>query len=72
MALKTFNIDEVVYAKFSKACKENGISMSRQVQFFMQSMVEDEPRLKKSYIRRLEKLRKGPFIRVDDFSKRYG
>jgi len=71
MALKTFNVDEVVYKKFSLACKENGMSMSKQVEFFMRSMIGEE-KVKASYIRKLEKLRKGPFVRVDNFSDFYG
>lgn len=35
MALKTFNIDEEVYSKYSKHCKEQGISMSKQVERFI-------------------------------------
>ena len=72
MALKTFNIQEGVYAAFSKRCRENGISMSKQVEFFMKSMIEEEPKVRKEYLEKLERIRKGPFIRVDDFSKRYG
>jgi hypothetical protein len=72
MALKTFNITEDVYAQFSKKCKENGISMSKQVEFFMRSMVEEEPKLRKDYIERIERARKGPFIHVKSFSERYG
>jgi hypothetical protein len=71
MVLKTFNITEEVYAQFSKRCKENGISMSKQVEFFMRSMVEEEPEVRKSYLKKLEQIRKGPFIRIKDFSERY-
>jgi hypothetical protein len=72
MALKTFNIEDSVYKKFSSVCKGQGISMSKQVEFFMRSMVEKEPELKEEYVKRIEELRKGPFIRVDNFAKRYG
>jgi antitoxin component of RelBE/YafQ-DinJ toxin-antitoxin module len=71
MALKTFNVDDAVYRKFSAACRENGMSMSKQIEFFMRSMVGEE-RVKASYIRKLEKLRKGPFVRIDNFSEFYG
>ena len=40
MALKTFNIDEKVYAEFSKHSKRNGISMSRQVENFLKQEIE--------------------------------
>jgi hypothetical protein len=40
MALKTFNIDEKVYAEFSKHCKKNGISMSRRVENFIKEEME--------------------------------
>lgn len=71
MALKTFNIQEEVYRRFSQRCRENGISMSKQVEFFMQSMVE-EPKIRKEYAEKLERIRKGPFIRAKSFSDRYG
>ena len=72
MALKTFNIQEEVYKKFSRFCKENGISMSKQVTFFMESMVENEPKAKEEYLKKLEKIRTGKFIKVKNFADRYG
>jgi antitoxin component of RelBE/YafQ-DinJ toxin-antitoxin module len=72
MVVKAFNVDEDVYRKFSEYCKDNGISMSKQVNTFMESQIEEEPKVREDYLRKLEKLRKGPFIRVDDFKKRYG
>lgn len=71
MVLKTFNVDEVTYNKFSNFCKTNGISMSKQVQIFMAAQLEDEPEAKKEYIERLDKIRKGKFVRIDNFAKRY-
>jgi len=71
MAIKTFNVDENIYSKFSSFCKEHGISMSRQVQLFMESQVEEEPEAKKEYLEKLERLRKGKFIRVKSFTERY-
>ncbi len=72
MALKTFNIEEGVYRKFSDICKGNGMSMSKQVEFFMKSVVEEEPEVKKEYLQKLERIRKGKFIRVHNFAGRYG
>ncbi len=72
MVLKTFNVDEVIYSKFSNFCKTNGISMSKQVQIFMEAQLEDEPEARKEYIERLDKIRKGKFVRIDNFAKRYG
>jgi len=72
MALKTFNLDELIYRKFSGFCRENGISMSKQVEMFMASQTEEEPKVRADYLRRLEKIRKGKFIEVNSFAKRYG
>jgi len=72
MVLKTFNVEEAVYKKFSSFCKTNGISMSKQVDFFMRSFIE--PKAKKEYLDKLNEIRKGKFIRigtVEDFKKRY-
>jgi hypothetical protein len=71
MALKTFNVDEGVYAKYMKTCKEHGISMSKQVETFMRAQTEEEPKVREEYLQRLEAIRKGKFIRVDDFAQRY-
>lgn len=71
MALKTFNVEEAVYKRFSDFCKGHGVSMSKQVELFMQSMVEEEPEAKREYLQKLERIRKGRFIRVDSFSERY-
>ena len=72
MVLKTFNVEEVVYRKFSDFCKGHGVSMSKQVELFMESMVEEEPEAKKEYLQKLERIRKGKFMRVDNFASRYG
>ena len=68
MALKTFNIDEEVHRRFSKFCKEHGISMSKQIEIFMESQVAEEPEAKKEYLERLERIRKGKFIKVESFA----
>jgi len=72
MALKTFNVGEAVYKKFSAFCKGHGVSMSKQVEMFMESMIEEEPEAKQEYLRKLERIRKGKFIRVSNFANRYG
>jgi len=72
MVLKTFNVQEDVYLRFSNFCKEHGISMSKQVEIFMESMIEEEPEAKKEYLEKLERIRKGGFMRVDSFAERYG
>ena len=72
MAIKSFNIDQDVYARFSGFCRENGISMSKQVETFMASQVEEEPKARADYLRKLDRLGKGKFISVNSFAKRYG
>ncbi len=72
MVLKTFNVQETVYDKFSHFCKEHGISMSKQVEFFMESMVAEEPEAKEEYLKKLERIRKGKFIPLKSFAERYG
>ncbi len=72
MVLKTFNVQEMVYNKFSHFCKEHGISMSKQVEFFMESFIAKEPKAKKEYLEKLERVRNGKFIRVKSFAERYG
>ena len=72
MVLKTFNVQELVYNKFSHFCKEQGISMSKQIERFMESFIAKEPEAKKEYLEKLDRIRKGNFIRVTNFAKRYG
>lgn len=72
MVLKTFNVEEAVYKKFSDFCKGHGVSMSKQVELFMESMLEEEPEAKKEYLEKLERIRQGRFIRVKSFADRYG
>ncbi len=38
----------------------------------MESMVEDEPKAKQEYLKKLEKIRKGNFVPVKSFTERYG
>ncbi len=72
MVLKTFNLDEETYKKFSEFCKENGFSMSKQVNFFIESQITEEPKVRKEYLEKLERIRKGKFIKfssVEDLDK---
>ena len=71
MVLKTFNVEEETYKNFSKFCKELGISMSKQIEMFMEAFIKEEPIAKKEYLEKLDKLRKGKFIRVDTFAKEF-
>ena len=71
MVLKTFSIQEEVFDKFSTYCKDRGMNMSKQVEIFMGSIAEEEPIAKKKYLERLNKIRKGKFIRVKNFADRY-
>ncbi len=71
MVLKTFNLDDETYKKFSEFCKENGISMSKQVNFFIQSQMAEEPKVREEYLKKLERIRGGKFVKVTDFKKRY-
>jgi antitoxin component of RelBE/YafQ-DinJ toxin-antitoxin module len=72
MAIRTFNVDDAVYLKFSRICKEQGLSMSRQIDMFIKSFVEEEPKARAEYLEKLRKIRSGKFIKVENFGKRYG
>jgi hypothetical protein len=72
MTLKTFNVRPEVYSKFSSFCKEHGISMSKQIELFMQAQMTEEPKAKKEYLKKLDRLRKGNFVAVKDFAKEFG
>ena len=72
MVLKTFSVQEAVYDRFSRFCKEHGMSMSKQVEFFMEYMVEEEPEAKEEYLKKLSRIRKGKFISVKSFAEKYG
>ena len=71
MVLKTFSVQEEVYHKFSSFCKDRGMSMSKQVEMFMESIVQDEPEAKKEYLEKLDRIRNGRFIHVKSFAERY-
>ena len=71
MVLKTFNLDEGGYKKFSEFCKANGISMSKQVNIFINAQISEEPKVREEYLDKLDKIRKGKFVKVKDFKKRY-
>ncbi|MBU1201160.1 MAG: hypothetical protein KJ583_01630 [Nanoarchaeota archaeon] len=75
MSIKSFNVEEETYKKFSEYCKGSGLSMSKQIDFFMKSVVEEEPEARKEYLDKLNKIRKEKSIHIgglDAFKKRYG
>lgn len=69
MVLKTFNLDEETYKKFSEFCKENGFSMSKQVNFFIKAQMAEEPKVREEYLKKLDKIRRGKFIRVGNLNE---
>jgi len=74
MALKTFNVESETYRKFSEFCRGSGLSMSKQIEFFMRSIVEDDPETKRSYLEKLDNIRKQKSISIGNivgFKKRY-
>lgn len=75
MVLKTFNVQAEVYAKFSECCRATGLSMSKQIERFMERFIQEEPVARKEYLEKLDRIRKGKFTRVgtiEDFRKLYG
>lgn len=74
MVIKTFNLEEDAYEKFSDFCKENGLSMSKQVNIFIKAQIETKPKVREEYLRKLEAIRRERFIKIgsiDNFKKRY-
>jgi len=74
MVLKTFNVEENPYEKYAQFCKENGISMSNQINTFIKAQIETEPKIREEYLKKLDAIRKGNFIKIgshEDFKKRY-
>lgn len=72
MVLKTFNLEEEAYRKFSEFCKGHGLSMSKQINIFIQSQMEEEPKVKEEYLKKLELIQKGKYHRftsVDELRK---
>lgn len=51
MALKTFNLDEDMYKKYSIHCKKEGISMSKQIDRFISDEVSRIQSVKTSSIK---------------------
>jgi len=56
--LKTFNIDEKVYKKFSEFCKNKGISMSKQVEIFMKAQMSEKQEERDEHLKNLETTKK--------------
>jgi len=73
MVLKTFNLDEETHRKFSKFCKEHGLSMSKQINIFINSQIEEEPKVREEYLKKLERIRKQgnyhKYASFEDFEK---
>lgn len=65
MVIKTFNVNEESYSKFSSYCKQFGLSMSKQIDMFMRSQIEEKPKVREEYLKKLDSIRKGKFIKVD-------
>jgi len=64
MVLKTFNLEDETYRKFSEFCRENGLSMSKQVDTFIKAQIEESPKVREEYLQKREAIRKGRCIKV--------
>lgn len=74
MVIKTFNVEENTYNKFAEFCREHGLSMSKQIDIFIKSQIETKPQIRGEYLKKLDAIRKGRFVKVgtaEDFNKRY-
>lgn len=75
MVLKTFNLDSEVYDKFSQFCKAHGISMSKQINIFINSQIAEEPKVRGEYLKKLTNIRKRgtykEYHSFGDFEKRF-
>lgn len=69
MVLKTFNVQEGVHRKFSNFCKERGMSMSKQIEWFMESMVTQDKKVKKEYLEKLERIKKEKYHKFNSISE---
>jgi hypothetical protein len=69
MAIKTFNVDEDAYRKFSQFCRENGLSMSKQIEIFIKSQLEEEPKIREEYLKKLDRIRKGKYIKFSSIEE---
>ena len=58
MAIKTFNIDEKVYKKFSEFCKNKGISMSKQVETFIRAQMSEKSEEREGHLKNLDMTKK--------------
>jgi len=75
MSIKSFNVEDNTYKRFSEYCKESGLSMSKQIDFFMKSVVEEEPKVRKEYLDKINRIRQEKSIHIgglEAFKKRYG
>ena len=75
MVIKSFNVESETYEKFSLYCKKAGLSMSKQIDFFMKSVVGNNKKIRDEYAEKLDNIRKQESIRVgavSDFKKKYG
>ena len=74
MALKTFNIDEIVYKNYSKHCKNRGISMSKQIENFLKEEVgkiTSLPNNKNKKFQKIEKISKNSCGLIEHHLKKY-
>jgi len=74
MVIKTFNLEEDVYKKFADFCKENGLSMSKQINIFIKAQIEIEPKVREEYLQKLDIIRKGRFTKIgniENFKNKY-
>ena len=64
MSVKSFSISDDVYEKYSSECKRLGLNMSKQIENFMKSRLEEEFAVREEYLETIEKIRKEKFKKL--------
>jgi len=69
MVVRSFNVAEDVYGRFMAFCRARGVSMSKQIEMFMQAQISDEPEVKQEYLEKLEQIRKGKYLKFSSLDE---
>ncbi|KYC53699.1 MAG: hypothetical protein AMQ74_00318 [Candidatus Methanofastidiosum methylothiophilum] len=68
----SLNINNKLFHKFEIFCEEHGTTADDEIESFIRSILDDDVEITEEYQRKLDTIRKGKFIRVNNFAEFFG
>jgi len=68
----SLDINNELYHKFELMCEKLGTTPVEEIETFILSVLEDDKEITEEYRQKLDNIRKGKFIKINNFAEHFG